>query len=183
MRALMLCLAASAAACASAPEQGPRARIAEGLELTLPAPPGYPGHRTLSQTARARYGLLTGAFQSVVSLSPTQVDIVVTAAIGPRIATIRWDKSGVHEERTMLAPQGVPVENMLADLFIAHWPPEAIVAALPDGVELSVDETGGRTLSADGIVIMEVRRESETRTIIRNAALGYEISIISQVLE
>ena len=179
----MLVLAASAAACASAPEQGPRAHIADGLELTLPVPPGFPETRTIAQTARARYGVLQAAFESVVSLSPEQVDIVVTAAAGPRLATIHWDKDGVREERTLLAPQGVPVENILSDLFVSLWPPEAVRAALPEGVELIIAEDGARTLSANGAAIMEVRRESETRVTVRNLALGYEIAIVSRALE
>lgn len=177
----MLCLAASA--CASAPEQAPRAHIADGLALTLPLPPGYPETRTLAQTARARYGLLQAAFESVVSLSPDQVDIVVTAAIGPRLATIHWDKDGVREERTLLAPEGVPVENLLADLFVSSWPPEAVAAALPAGVELILDAEGGRALVSNGVVIMEIRRESETRVAIKNLAFGYEINIVSRTLE
>ncbi len=177
----MLCLALGA--CASAPDEGPRAHIAKDLALTLPTPPGYPETRTIAQTLRARYGLLSAAFESVVSLSPHAVEIVVTAAFGPRLATITWDKAGVREERTLLAPEGVPVENILADMFISLWPPEAVIAALPEGVELTVAEDGTRTLSAAGEPIMEVRRESEMRVTTRNFALGYEITIVSQVLE
>jgi Protein of unknown function (DUF3261) len=181
VRALMLCLALGA--CASAPPEGPRARIAKNLELSLPTPPGYPETRTIAQTVRARYGILSGAFESVTSLSPDAVDIVVTAAFGPRLATIHWDKDGVREERTLLAPEGVPVENLLADMFVSLWPPEAVIAALPAGVELIIAEDGARTLRKDGVAIMEIRRESETRMTARNFALGYEITIVSQVLE
>ena len=185
MRTLILASIALASACASAPNHAPRAHISEDFDLSLPLPPGYPQTSTIAQTVRARYGMLQAVFEAVLSLSPERVDIVVTAAGGPRLATIHWDESGVREERTLLAPEGVPVENLLADLFVSLWPIEAVAAALPAGVDLSVGENGARTLSAGGVAIMEVRREpgDTERVLVRNHALGYEISIVSQALD
>ena len=86
----------------------------------------------------------------VVELSPEQVQIVVTAVSGPRLATITWNAAGVDIDRTVLAPPGVPVENILSDMFISLWPPDVVRASLPHNVTLTVDDDGGRTLRRGG---------------------------------
>ena len=140
---LVLLLGLFTAMC-GAPDPGPdgriRAHIAEDAVLTLPMAPAYPETRTLSQVVRARYGELDGAFETVLSLSPTEATIVITVLGGPRLATVHWDESGVREERTLLAPTGVPVENILADMFLVQWPEDVVAEALPDDVELVVEK-------------------------------------------
>lgn len=184
MRTLALLLTALAAGCMSRPD-GPTAHIAGDVLLTLPTPPGYPETRTIVQTGRARYGERQAAFEAVLSLAPDRTEIVVTMLAGPRLATIVWDEAGVHEDRALIAPPGLPVENILADLFVAVWPAEAVAASLPEGVTLVVDEHGGRTIQRDGQVILVVTRDEAdpARTVVRNDAFGYEVAIVSQSLE
>lgn len=185
MRAAILIPLALVAACAHRGDDRPRARIGEHTSLILPTPPGYPETKTLVQSGRAHYGALTGAFDAIVDLSPERVQIVVTAAAGPRLATITWDRHGVDVDRTMLAPPGVPVENILSDMFISLWPADAVATSLPRGVELSVDADGGRTLRRGHDVLMEVRPDptDATRAIVRNHAFGYEITVVSQAVQ
>ena len=102
------------AACAHHPDMHTRAFIARHTSLTLPTPPAYPETKSFVQTGRARYGALSGAFEAVVELSPEQVQIVVTAVSGPRLATITWNAAGVDIDRTVLAPPGVPAERVAA---------------------------------------------------------------------
>src|SRR5262249_49909463 len=117
-RALILSLLALAAGCASSDDGALRAHIAEDIVLTLPTPPAYPDTRTVVQTGQARYGERQAAFDAVLSLAPDRVEIVLTMPAGPRLATIVWDEGGVRQDRSVLAPEGVPVENILADLFV-----------------------------------------------------------------
>lgn len=186
---LVLLAALLAAACGSAPDPAPdgrvRARIAEDIVLTLPAAPDYPETRTLSHVVRARHGGVDGAFEAVLSLSPSQATIVITVLGGPRLATVYWDESGVREERTLLAPAGVPVENILADIFLVQWPAEVVAEALPEGVELVVGEDGGRVIRRGETVIVEISRDPSDarRTVVRNLAFGYEVTLISQDVE
>jgi hypothetical protein len=182
VRTAILIPLALVAACAHGADNRPRAEIGDHTSLILPTPPGYPETKTLVQSGRAHYGALSGAFDAVVDLSPERVQIVVTAAAGPRLATITWDQSGVDIDRTMLAPPGVPVENILSDMFISLWPPEAVTASLPRGVSLSLDEDGGRTLRRGDEVLTEVRPDptDPSRAIVRNHAFGYEITVVSQ---
>jgi hypothetical protein len=179
-------LALTLAACVTtpvAPAGEVRARISESITLNLPAPPAYPETQTLSQIIRGRYGETERAFECIVSLSPESVEIVVTTPGGPRLATIIWSASGVEERRTALAPQGVPVENILADLFVARWPVEAIGAALPSGVTFN-ELAGVRTLSSADGVLVEVTPDltDPTRVTLRNYAFGYELTIVSRVI-
>ncbi len=184
MRAAVLIPLAMVAACAHHPDMHTRAFIARHTSLTLPTPPAYPETKSFVQTGRARYGALSGAFEAVVELSPEQVQIVVTAVSGPRLATITWNAAGVDIDRTVLAPPGVPVENILSDMFISLWPPDVVRASLPHNVTLTVDDDGGRTLRRGDEVLLEVRPDSAdpTRVVVRNHAFDYEITVVSQAL-
>jgi hypothetical protein len=190
VRRLILALAVAAGACGARHEPAEdgrlRAHIAEDVELMLPSPPGYPETRTLSQIVRARYGERSAAFEAVLDLSPEQVTVVITALGGPRVATLTWNEAGVREERTLLAPTGVPVENILADIFLVVWPTEAVAASLPEGVELVTDEDGRhRRLQRDGETIVEIAPDPEnpSRAVVRNLAFEYEVTITSLGLE
>jgi hypothetical protein len=197
VRILSLVLATLASGCASLPKlpsfplmrrdeivapDGVQARIAEGVVLTLPQPPNYPDERTIVQTGRAQYGDRQGAFDAVVSLSPDRVEIVLAMAGGPRLATIDWDAQGVREERAVFAPDSVPVENILADIFMTAWPSEAVAESLPDGLALAVSEGGVRTIRNGEDIIVEIAPDASNpaRTVVRNAALGYEVTLITQ---
>lgn len=187
MRGLILSLAALAAACATAPEPAPApmARIAADVALTLPTPPGYPETATLLQTVRGQFGERRGVVEAVLSLSPERVEIVLTAAGGPRLATVTWDDAGVREDRLPLAGDAVPVENILADIFVSLWPVEAVEAALPDAAELIITDDGARSITRNGDVIVSIRSDAENpaRTLVRNEAFGYDLTIVTQSLE
>lgn len=181
-------LAALAASCVSRPDLDAegrlRAHIAEDIALTLPMPPGYPETITAAQIVQAQYGEAGGVFEAVLSLSPEQAVIVVTAVGGPRLATVTWDADGVREERTVLAPGGVPVENLLADIFMVRWPEAAVADALPEGVSVVSGEDGSRRIVSDGETIVEIIPDAANpgRTLVRNLSFGYEVTIIDQAV-
>lgn len=196
MRLLSAALAATlASGCASLPtgallhrheaiaaSSGVQARIAADAVLTLPAPPNYPGVRTIVQSGRAHYGDRDGAFDAVLSLSPERVEIVLAMAAGPRLATIDWDAHGVREERAVFAPDNVPVANILADIFVSTWPADAVAEALPEGLKLRVSEDGGRVISRGAETIVDITPDPAQpgRIVVRNAALGYQVTLITQ---
>lgn len=161
------------------------ANLSDDVALHLPMPPAYPEERTLMQTVRAQYGEERQAFEALLSLSPSEVEIVVTAASGPRLSTIRWDKDGVHEDRTVLVPQGMPVANILADLFVSLWPREAVEKALPRGVDVRDEAGGGRTILVHGAPLIEVRPVAEhpDRQTVTNHARGYVLTITSRPIQ
>lgn len=186
---LVLALALAVSAC-SRPEPADdgrlRAHIAEDVALTLPSPPGYPENRTLSQIVRARYGERSAAFEAIVDLSNDEVSVVITVLGGPRVATLTWNDAGVREERTLLAPTGVPVENILADIFLVVWPVSAIAESLPEGATLVTDESGRhRRIERNGELIVEVAPDpaDPSRAVVTNHAFAYEVAITTQVLE
>jgi hypothetical protein len=185
MRTLILLLCALVTGCATGAGAALHAPISRDLALALPFPPGYPGTQTLQQTVRARYGERDAAFDAILSLSPDRVEIVVTAAGGPRVATITWSGEGVREEHSMLAPDGLSVENILADIFISLWPPEAVAAALPSGARLSIEADGARIIRHAGTAIIEVRPDPQdaSRIFVRNLAFGYDLTIMNHRVE
>lgn len=188
-RGLIFALAVLVAACGGAPDPAPggrvRARIAEDVTLTLPSPPAYPGTRMMTQVVRASYGGRSAAFEAVLSIGPDETVIVLTVLGGPRLATVTWNGDGVREERTLLAPEGVPVENIVADMFMTVWPEDAVRAALPDGVHLVVGEHGGRTVRRGDDIIMEITPDAAdpSRVSVRNLAFDYQVEIVSQTLQ
>lgn len=189
VRRLILIAAVLTAACSFGSDRSEdgrvRAHIAEDVVLTLPSPPAYPETRTLRQIVRARYGERDAAFESVVSLSPETATVIITMIGGPRVGTLTWDHTGVHEERTVLAPGGVPVENILADIFLTLWPTEAVAQALPEGVEVIDGGNGARIVRRGDEVIVEIATDptDPARTLVKNFALGYEVAITSQSVE
>lgn len=197
MRRLVIALAVAASGCALtgrdrdplptpiAENSGMQVQIAQGVMLTLPEPPNYPETRTIVQTGRAQYGDTRGAFDAVLSLSPERVEIVLAMVGGPRLVTIDWDEAGVREERAVFAPDSIPVENILADIFMATWPADAVTAALPDGVGLTVGDDGARTIRRGDDVLIEIACDpaNAARTVVRNASLGYEVTLITQSQE
>jgi len=186
VRALILAPLVAAAGCASTVDvAAPSAHIAEGVVLALPLPPGYPDTRTLLQTGYARYGDHDGAFEAVLSLGPERTEIVITMLGGPRLATIVWDGEGVTAERSPFAPDNVPVENILVDIFITTWPVELVAAALPEGLTIAVDDAGRRTISQGDQVLVTITPDpaDAARVSVRNEALGYEVTIVSQSVD
>lgn len=186
VRALILAPLAIVAGCASTVDvAAPSASIAEGVVLQLPLPPAYPETRTLMQTGIARYGDHDGAFEAVLSLAPERTEIVMTMLAGPRLATIVWDGEGVRAERSPLAPDNVPVENILVDIFITTWPAELVREALPDDLMLFVDEAGQRTIlrGEEALVTITPDPHDASRVSIHNEALGYEVVIVSQSID
>jgi hypothetical protein len=189
--ALMLLAATTAAAgCASTPhlglglahdDAGPaEAQLGRDMTLALPSPPAYPETTTLRQTVLAHYGPMSGAFEAIIDLSPQQVQVVVTAAGGPRLATITWNEAGLRKDVTPLAMGAIPAENLMADIFVSLWPRAAVAAALPAGSGLSVEADGSRVIWYGDQMVLEVRRDAEhpDRVHVRNHALDYDVTVI-----
>lgn len=183
---LGLALALTLVACASKPEQGeggPRANIARDVTITLPVEPGYPEAVTYTQVLRARYGWRSATLETVLSLSPEIAEIVLTVPGGPRVATVRWNNEGVSVDRTVFTPPDLAPENMMADIYIAYWPADLVRQMLPRGLVLDLVGERTRIVRKDDRVILTIEAESETRIVIRNAELNYELTIDSQALE
>lgn len=188
VRGLVITLFVLMAACnggSDAPLPALQARIAPDVAMTLPTPPGYPETRTVTQIVRSRYLGAELAVEAVLSLGPEETIVVMTVPGGPRLATITWGRAGVRSERAPLVPEGAPVENILSDIFFVLWPPEAISRALPQGVELVVSEDGSRALRSGSELIMEATTDpsNPNRQLVRNHALGYEVTIVTRSLE
>lgn len=186
VRALIFALCALAASCATRPPPALlQAHIAPDVALTLPLPPAYPETRVVQQIGQGRYGEHESAFEAVLSLSPERVEIVLIMIGGPRLATVTWDEAGVREERSVFAPDSVPVQNILADVFVSLWPLEAVAASLPPGVTITESEAGQRTIWRDKQVLVSVVPDASepTGVVVTNAQFGYEVSIVSQNLE
>ncbi|WP_420478913.1 DUF3261 domain-containing protein [Brevundimonas sp. FT23028] len=192
--AVGLTLVLAVTGCATAPREPSRAtagaalqaRIAPDIVLTLPTPPAYPQTRTLMQAGQIRHGNRQAAFESILSLSPEEVEIVITMAGGGlRLSTIRWTTEGVLETRSPIAPDSIPVANILADIFIALWPAEAINAALPEGVTLTETADGGRQVRRGDELVSEITPDpaNPARRTSRNLAFGYEVAIVSRALD
>lgn len=167
---------------APATKEGLRAFIADDVALDLPTPPGYPEERTIVQTGRAQFGERRAAFEAVLSLGPERTQIVLMMPAGPRLSTITWDANGVHEDRAPFVPDSMPVENILADIFITVWPEGIVAGTLPENVKLEVAADGTRTIRRGDEVILTVGPDptDPLRFLVRNEALGYEVAMVRE---
>jgi hypothetical protein len=183
MRALIVSIATLLSGCPGVtPGPAPTAHISRTVILSLPVPPRYPETTTILHAVHGRYGDRDVAIEAALALSPERVNIVITAAGGPRLATIRWDRKGLHHDRTLWAPVGIPVENIVADIFLATWPVEQVAKALPSGCELLAPDAT-RKITCEGKAIVEIAPSPSGATIVRNLAFGYELTIVSRVLD
>lgn len=167
---------------ATAQPEGLRAEIADDLTLVLPTPPGYPEERTIIQTGRAQFGERRMAFEAVLALGPERTEMVLMMPAGPRLSTIVWDATGVHEDRAPFVPDSLPVENILADIFITVWPEASVAGTLPEGVTMDVAENGARTIRRGDEIILTVGPDpaDPSRLVVRNEAIGYEVAMTRQ---
>jgi hypothetical protein len=167
---------------ATAQPEGLRAEIADDLTLVLPTPPGYPEERTIIQTGRAQFGERRMAFEAVLVLGPERTEMVLMMPAGPRLSTIVWDATGVHEDRAPFVPDSLPVENILADIFVTVWPEASVAGTLPEGVTMDVAEDGGRTIRRGDEIILTVGPDAAdpSRFVVRNEAIGYEVVMTRQ---
>ena len=154
--------------------------IGREISLTLPMPPGYPREITFLQTVQGSYGAQRRTFQSLVSLAADEVRVIMTLPGGPRIMTIRWSPQGVTTERTALAPAELLGENVLADLMITLWDPDAAGAALSDNATIT-EADGVRTIRSAGRDVITVRyadgASDSERMVLVNHDFGYELVI------
>lgn len=167
---------------ATAVPEGLRAEIADDLTLVLPTPPGYPEERTIIQTGRAQFGERRAAFEAVLALGAERTEIVLMMPAGPRLSTIVWDATGVHEDRAPFVPDSLPVENILADIFVTVWPEASVAGTLPEGVTMDVAADGGRTIRRGDQIILTVGPDAAdpSRFVVRNEAIGYEVVMTRQ---
>ena len=130
--------------------------IGRSVTLTLPMPPGYPRETTVFQMVQGAYGTHRRTFQSLVSLSPDAVRVIMTLPGGPRIMTIEWSANGMTTYRTSVAPAELMGENVLADMVVTLWNLKAVAALLPAGATIT-EAAGVRTLRSEGRDVITVR--------------------------
>lgn len=183
LAALALALAALLAGCASVrPINGEATPLGKGLEMRLPAAPGYPGHFIGHQTLVGTYAGRKGAFEAALDLSPEKAVVVITTVSGPRLLSVTWTSTGVSEDRSPIAPAEVKGLNILGDIFISLWPLEAVKRAMPPGVSV-IDEAGARRVRTADRVVEEIvtikTDDGGSKQMLRNLDLGYDLTILT----
>lgn len=185
---LTLTVAAMLTACISAPTGGPTSEpsapihIGGGVRVTLPAAPGYPERVQLAQLISTVRGGRTVTVQSEVRLGPDEVIAVFSLPGGPPAMTIRWRAGGVDIQKEAGVPAELDGARILADIFLTHWPVEAVRAALEAGAVRATPE-GRQITAADGAQVAAMRRErGDGKDVIRlkNTPQGYDLKIISR---
>lgn len=180
-RAFAAALVIVAAGCQTVDVGTPQpALIGDDVFLRLPSTPAYPRRETLLQTVVGDYRGERRLFQSVVSLSPDLVRVVITAPAGPRVLTATWSADGIAVERTPLAPRDLEAASILADLMLVYWDLEAVDAALA-GAASVVERDGVRTVVREGRKVVTVERRTggaaREQAVLVNHDLGYVLRI------
>lgn len=183
----LIAAAALAAAClTSCAPPGARdpagvAHIARNVALTLPRPPGFPGHHDLHQIVTARYGSREMAFESLSQLGPDRVHVTIVAPNGPRLASIDWSAAGIAGDRTGAVPASLRDENLLADMMLVFWPKAAIEKAIGPGAVVLDGADGGRTIQMGGRTIVAISRarnaDGADSYTLSNVDFGYRLTM------
>lgn len=163
-------------------QRGAEAPLGNGLVLTLPLEPGGPRFSAM-QTVSAQYGEVRGVFQAVLQVNPQTANIVITAAEGPRLVTINWDRAGVREERTVFAPESVKGINVLSDIFVSVWPIAAVRAAMPPGVTVTETDRLRQVKQGDHVILeveTQLRNSRQLRQELRSLDNGYTLRVTTE---
>ena len=158
--------------------------IGDAITLSLPKDPAYPGRYSVVQTLVARHEGRTQAFQARLDLEPDHVSVVLLAPNGPRAMEIDWDRNGVRESRSRFAPDWLQAQNVLADIFLVHWPYEDIVKALSPHGQV-VEAEGVRQIFRDGDLIIEIQLDpvldgkGREERVLTHLQRGYALQIFS----
>lgn len=159
--------------------KGPEAPVGAFWRYKLPLIPNQAFAAT--QTVSATFGEQRGVFQAAMDVKPEVMTLVITAAEGPRLVTITWDRTGLKEERTLFAPAAIKGENVLSDIFLSLWPMDVVRASMPAGVK--VVEVGAIRRFSDeaGEVLLEIETKSRTPQNavqeVRSVELGYTLKV------
>jgi hypothetical protein len=163
--------------------KGPAAPVGSFWKYKLPLTPGI----TLSgqQVVQARFGEQRGAFQAIMDIKPDLMTLVITAAEGPRLLTMTWDRAGIREERSIFAPAAIQGVNIVSDIFLSLWPMATVRASMPQGVR--AEEAGKIRRFSDeaGKVLVEVETFERTPTHIvaevRSREMGYTLKVTTEL--
>lgn len=76
--------------------------------------------------------------------------------LGQMVGTLEWDGAQLQPQLSRWWPAVLEPEQVLSDVQLAFWPPQAISATLPEGWSLAVSEAG-RVLQYQGSERVRVR--------------------------
>lgn len=99
---------------------------------------------------------------------------------GVVVLRLRWDGTTLDARRAPQWPAQVDAGHVLADLQLAHWPPDAVRAALPIGWRLDVDADGTRRLHDGRELVVTVAPSADAQLRLTQHRRGYRIDIRSE---
>ncbi len=102
--------------------------------------------------------------------------------LGNPVARLRWNGQHLDEQRSAGWPRVVTAERILDDLLLVYWPVEAIVAALPAGWDLRLDQDK-RELRWQDRLIVTVDAHDLSMIKVDNWAQNYHLRIAAITLE
>ncbi len=148
------------ACAASPPTDGAKAFVAAGVVLARPSPASLGRSVEAVQLITARRGGETQTFEARLSVSAEALLLVANDAFGQRLLTLRWDgRNLVETDRAGWLPERITGDNILADVFLVHWPREALQAGL-QGAELR-ETDGTRSVFRDGREVIRITRSGD----------------------
>jgi hypothetical protein len=163
--------------------KGPEAPVGSYWKYKLPLTPGI--RLSGQQVVQAQFGEQRGAFQAIMDIRPDLMTLVITAAEGPRLVTMTWDRTGIKEERTVFAPAAIQGVNVISDIFLSLWTMETVKASMPQGVR--AEEVGKVRRFSDeaGKVLVEVetleKAPNHMVAEVRSKEMGYVLKVTTEL--
>ena len=184
LRAVWLGVAVLAGCTAPQPAAPLRVALAPDLVMTLPPPSELGRELHLAHLVTARYGDRVASFEGHIEADAGHFRLVVLDPLGRVALTLDWNGAVLVYQAAAWVPEALRGENMLADLVLIYWPPEALQRALrPAGAGLAASDRQ-RVVTRNG---QEIIRAEFTpgpgadpigaRAQFRNLAFGYSLDI------
>jgi hypothetical protein len=172
--------------CATAPRGPSPAEARESASPQRPlASPGAVGERAASQVVRAEVGSRELTLNCVVTIKDGVMSVVGLNAMGMRLFTVTYDGTQVHADTSVMIPDVMTSERLLADLQLVYWPLRPLRETLqPAGFEVTERRPGTRRLLRAGRWLAEVHYAGDDawsgRAWLINLEFGYSLQIDSR---
>jgi len=193
--AVALGVALTVAACVGAGP--PTAFLAPGVAVPLPKPIGLGYNWRASQLLSIQSHGKSFQMPAEVEVHGGQLTLVGLSAFGTRFWTVRYDGLRIEEERSSALVGLPPPEQVLADVMLVYWPPEAWSAVLPEGWALEDSPAERRLYDAGKRLVVEIQTvkgipgkagmgqasEGASEVTIINHVFGYSLRIQTYMSE
>lgn len=158
--------------------------IGPDLVMVLPPPADLGRDVRMDHLVTARYGDRVVNFEGHIEVTGGRFQMAVIDPLGRKALTVDWTGDDIAYSPAPWIPEVLQPQNILADLVLIYWPPEALRRALAPAHAALEAAPGHRAVVRDGVEIIRIDFfpgdggvTAATRVSYRNLVFGYSLDI------